>query len=1019
MATFDPNVFQAALLRVAEATEAAAAAAKAAAVPPPPQSSSSSAGKAPVDWSKLISKPATFDYKTMDEDLKNFKDWLWQLTQYLVTVDESYEAELRALSDDPNKPMDMSTASADTRQRSAKLYGLLASLVKNRALGIIRAAPAGDGFEALRQLTISMRPNIQSRGLALLTSVTAWPGFSMNKSLQNQLLRLEEAFDETRKAGTPLADELKTAILLRCISGSLKTHLNLNMKDGTKYLEVREEVLRWDRAQQKWNGVSPVVEESHEAVAMEIDRVEGKGKGGKKGKGKSKGGAKGKSKSKGKDKGDNQKGGKSGKGKTSSFQGKGKGGKASDKPCYVCGKVGHFAKDCWHGGVRNVASSVASGSTPSDWTHLTSVSQQGQSQQQNAQQTQVAPQQQPANQSSSQYRIARVSENSQFHEGGDHGHFVFDLRQDSPMGGNVRAVQFFIGDVDTQHDEFEVSQVRAIAEEIPDGEELCPILLDSGADSAVFPARFGNAGSPSQCKALKLHDAQGVQIPVSDMRDVEIQLVDQSGRVVMLKERVAISSHVNQPILCFGKMLQCGWGIQADEQVLTHSTGLKIPIELQNQSVTVKGWIRVLTAVGQSDDVISSHGIHAVRAEVTDDLRLGPHGWNLDRFDLGVGRHYSDKFQDPMLVRPSMSGRKFRTTLLRDAGEWYVLELCEPMETLIDPSAEIYGYEGSRELITIITDGEKDPLVMGFKLASDEPIVPAERDEHAMGEIDVAPEDEIVGLDIDGNVDAQGAEITQQGRLVVVPSPTDKVLVDGVELTAESSLQSLRTALGSKGLSTSGSKQKCFKRLLEFQKKTELEIIQSAIAKSEHDLSREPRAQPLQNPPDQAAQDKHNLTHMPYQAWCPACVSFRARADAHRNTGIARSGSTPTISFDFCYVKSVPEGSDPKAITAITSLIMTDSMTGYSHATPVRSKNQYQLMVQEILTFCHLMGHTTVTLRCDNEPVLVQVLRMCQAEHGIANKSFDANGLLPFELLGGECDWTCTSTGRELDVCFE
>ena len=165
-----------------------------------------------------------------------------------------------------------------------------------------------------------------------------------------------------------------------------------------------------------------------------------------------------------------------------------------------------------------------------------------------------------------------------------------------------------------------------------------------------------------------LHDAQGVQIPVSDMRDVEIQLVDQSGRVVMLKERVAISSHVHQPILCFGKMLQCGWGIQADEQVLTHSTGLKIPIGLQNQSVTVKGWIRVLTAVDQTGDVISSHGIHAVRAEVTDDLRLGPHGWNLDRFDLGVGRHYSDKFQDPTLVRPSMSGRKFRTTLLRDAG---------------------------------------------------------------------------------------------------------------------------------------------------------------------------------------------------------------------------------------------------------------------------------------------------------------------------------------------------------------
>ena len=38
-------------------------------------------------------------------------------------------------------------------------------------------------------------------------------------------------------------------------------------------------------------------------------------------------------------------------------------------------------------------------------------------------------------------------------------------------------------------------------------------------------------------------------------------------------------------------------------------------------------------------------------------------------------------------------------------------------------------------------------------------------------------------------------------------------MVDGAELTAESSLQALRTALSSKGLSTSGAKQKCFKRL--------------------------------------------------------------------------------------------------------------------------------------------------------------------------------------------------------------
>jgi hypothetical protein len=40
----------------------------------------------------------------------------------------------------------------------------------------------------LRQLTLSMRPNIQARGLVLLSTVTAWPGFVMSKPLQAQLL---------------------------------------------------------------------------------------------------------------------------------------------------------------------------------------------------------------------------------------------------------------------------------------------------------------------------------------------------------------------------------------------------------------------------------------------------------------------------------------------------------------------------------------------------------------------------------------------------------------------------------------------------------------------------------------------------------------------------------------------------------------------------------------------------------------------------------------------------------------
>ena len=102
----------------------------------------------------------------------------------------------------------------------------------------MRAAQAGNGFEALRQLTLSMRPNTQARGLALLSSVTAWPAFHMSKPLQAQVLRLEDAFEETRRAGTVLGDELKCAIMLRCITGAVKIHLSLNLKENCKYPEL-------------------------------------------------------------------------------------------------------------------------------------------------------------------------------------------------------------------------------------------------------------------------------------------------------------------------------------------------------------------------------------------------------------------------------------------------------------------------------------------------------------------------------------------------------------------------------------------------------------------------------------------------------------------------------------------------------------------------------------------------------------------------------------------------------------
>ena len=99
-----------------------------------------------IDWSKLVNKPPIFgDNSTADEDIKLFRDWLWQLTQFLVTIDSAYESEVKQVTDDPSKPLDLQSASTDTRGRAAKLYGLISSLVRRRALAIVKAVPSGNG----------------------------------------------------------------------------------------------------------------------------------------------------------------------------------------------------------------------------------------------------------------------------------------------------------------------------------------------------------------------------------------------------------------------------------------------------------------------------------------------------------------------------------------------------------------------------------------------------------------------------------------------------------------------------------------------------------------------------------------------------------------------------------------------------------------------------------------------------------------------------------------------------------
>ena len=240
----------------------------------------------------------------------------------------------------------------------------------------------------------------------------------------------------------------------------------------------------------------------------------------------------------------------------------------------------------------------------------------------------------------------------------------------------------------------------------------------------------------------------------------------------------------------------------------------------------------------------------------------------------------------------------------------------------------------------------------------------------------LAPEDDIQGIDIE--VDAQQQDGVQgqdiaEGRVVVEPQREDSILVSGEMLTINSALANLRAACATYGISSSGSKAKCFKRLMEHQQKLQMQTVMNASRDALNAEIRVPRSPTLSEPPDEAIQAQHRLTHVPYEPWCQSCVAHRARADAHHRDGMASEGDCPVISFDFFYTKA---GENVKEEETLVAMVMIDNKTGYLGVVPLSFKAQFDLLTKELIAFTSALGYSSIQLRCDNEPTIVQVAKL-------------------------------------------
>eukprot|EP00971_Amphidinium_carterae_P235442 4672392-Amphidinium_carterae.1 len=99
------------------------------------------------------------------------------------------------------------------------------------------------------------------------------------------------------------------------------------------------------------------------------------------------------------------------------------------------------------------------------------------------------------------------------------------------------------------------------------------------------------------------------------------------------------------------------------------------------------------------------------------------------------------------------------------------------------------------------------------------------------------------------------------------------------------------------------------------------------------DLLERPRSTPME--PSRKEREVHEANaHIPYRAWCAACIAGRGRADAHERS---RPPDTSTVGLDYAYLEP-RAGAEAASDTAAPIIVVRDDLTKATFAEVLPSK---------------------------------------------------------------------------------